>query len=348
MSTLPPIREPFPVKVPFKTAVDLYKLGKPLNGFDENTAFLFDQAYPAMLTEKLAVFQAHPEHVLLYLKDDLDALQTIYWQTAAVIAHEHPTRFTCDERGMRSRLTGCGITRDGDVIFDDDEVPYPELGEQIAAYLSTLNDDADRLSAALALSVQEDVVVMRHTQSADAHGDEAEALLVALPTHWDPLEKLGQDFGTIHVPVGDNERLLRAHPRLMRAMIEQGPFVRYNWSLSSVPQLAQNPVLGAGHTLADNRLRHLDTPAAILDALFFRSERQTLLNYPDQRRAVFLIRIYQRPLRDALQTAEQATRLADAIASMTDAHRAYRSMIDLADPLIAALREVAAQKTNGS
>ncbi|MEL6269305.1 MAG: heme-dependent oxidative N-demethylase subunit alpha family protein [Chloroflexota bacterium] len=335
---LPPVREPFPVKTPFITATDMYKLGRPVYGYPEDTVFLFDAAFAPMIDEKLAVFSQYGHHSLLYLDDDIPTLEGVLWQIAEAVGREFPAYFTCYENGFRSRLTGVGLRRDGSLTFDVDNAVFPELGQDCYDYLDGLGGTmahADRLCAALALSVQEDLAIMRN-RTGEPNADEAEALLVALPTHWDPAEKLGLSFHDIHVPVGDNDRLLRASPRLMKAMIGQGPFVRYNWSLTSTKALAQNPVMIHGHSL-----ENMDTVPegdALLDMLYFRSERQTLIPFPDVGRALFTIRIFQRPLKDALKTREHVQRVADAVESMTPGHIAYRGMENMVDNLVRALR----------
>ena len=332
---LPPPRTPFPVRAPFKTGTDLYKLGRPLWGRPEESLFEFDDTFAATITEKLAVFRQSPAHSLLYLQDDWPALESVLWDIAAAAAADQPDYLVCDKRGFGSKLLGYRLARDGTLHFE--EAHYSQLGRDCLNYLQTL-DLKDRLCAALALSVQEDLVTMRNISGED-NADEAEALLVAIPSHWDPAEKLGQSFHDIHIPVGDNRRLLSSAPRLMQAMIEKGPFVRYNWSLASVPLLCQNPALltDHAHTLEDPTLIGLP-PHALLKRLYFRVERQTLLNFTERNRALFTIRIFQRPLLAALETEDYARTLADTVASMTPAHLEYRAMTDIVDDLVTALR----------
>ncbi|MEO0562293.1 MAG: heme-dependent oxidative N-demethylase subunit alpha family protein, partial [Chloroflexota bacterium] len=281
------------------------------------------------------MFQHHPDHSLLFLRDDLNALTDVLWRIAAAIADDQPRYATYDQNGYRSKLLGYTLTHDDTLSSSD--AAYPDLGAACVAYLQTLNGP-DRLAAALPLSVQEDLVVMRHT-AAGPNNDEAEVLLVAIPSHWDPAEKLGLSFYDIHVPVGDNARLLRASPNLMAAMIEKGPFVRYNWSLSSVSQLCQNPVVldEYGHTLANPALAAL-SPREMVEHIQFRVERQTLLNFPDVKRVLFAIRVFQRPLPQALTSDEHAHTLAEALASMTPGHLAYRSTAGIIDKLVEGVR----------
>ena len=339
MTTLPPVREPFPVKVPFLTAVDLYKLGRPLYDAPDDTVFVYEQHIETVIRAKLDALERIPDHSLTCLDDDLPGLTAALWRIAGRVAGEHPAHATIAGDGFRSRMLGVRVGRDGALSYDADEAALPELGAGVYSYLGTLNG-VWRLAAGLLLSVQEDLVVMRNT-AGTAHGDEAEALLVALPTHWNPSEKLGQSFGGIHIPVGDNKRLLAAHPRLMNAMLEKGPFVRYSWSLSSVADLCQNPVLlNKAHSMGDPALLDLP-PRDLIGRLFFRVERQTILALPDLRRSLFAIGAYQRPLADVAREPGKAAQLADAVASMSTAQRAYKSLDVIGGKLVAALRAFA-------
>lgn len=334
---LPPARQPFPVKVPFTTGVDLHKLGRPLLGVPEDTVFLLEDHAETVIGAKLAALAQIPAHSLVYLDDDLPGLTAALWRVAERVAAEHPAWATLDADGFTSRLTGVRLGR-GAHAAAPSPAAFPALGAAVQAHLAPLTG-VRRLAAGLLLSVQEDLVIVRNT-AGTARGDVAEALLVALPSHWDPAAKLGQSFGAIHAPVGDNERLLAAHPRLVAAMVEKGPFVRYNWSLASVTDLCQNPVWLDGHSLAAPDLVGL-SPGALVGRLVFRVERQTLLPMPDLGRALFAIGIYQRPLVEVAREPEHAARIADAVASMSAAQLAYRAMTEIAAPLVAGLRALA-------
>ncbi len=335
---LPPIRNPFPVNEPFKTEVNLHKLGRPLlDEQPEETLFLLDAQYEALLTEKVAMLTAFPQHSLCYLTDDLADLEACLWQTAAAIARDLPQYTACDADGFRSLLLAIGLSRDGQLDFEPAKAYFPALATRCYEHLQTL-PRFERLACLLAYSIAEDVAVIRNT-GGGARTDQAECFIVALPSHWDPAEKLGLNFSDIHQPVADNAGLKKSHPSLLKAMIHKGPFVRYGWSLPNSAALAHNP------TLSQDSRPTIDPTCdgdALLDSLYFRVERQTFLNLPTWQRGVFLIRIYQRPLRAALTTPQRATRLANSIASMSPAMLAYKSLSSFAPQLISALRQVEA------
>jgi len=87
--TLPTPTDYFPVRVPFKTAVDLYKMGTSRFNHLEDVTFNFDTEFERTITEKVAVFDAYPEHSMIYLDDVLDGLQTTYWRAMATVAAEN-------------------------------------------------------------------------------------------------------------------------------------------------------------------------------------------------------------------------------------------------------------------
>lgn len=332
---LPPVQNPFPVKTRFETSVDLYKMGSSRFGDEEQTLIRFDAAYPKMIEDKLDVFESHPGHSMLTLDDDLEGLETCFWEIMAQLASDQPKYLSLTSAGFQSMLLGITLSREGEVTFDRSSSHFPELAARAYDFLQALRG-VKRTGAMLALSIQEDHVVMRN-QSGEPNDDVAESLFVALPTHWDPLDQLGKNLWNIHVPVGDNERLLRSSARLIKAMIEKGPFYRYNWALANLDLLCQNPVILETDSLFDPNEAEAATADALINQLFFRVERQALLNYPKLQRGLFLIRIYQRPLREAIDSRKRAQQLATSIRSMSQAHLEYRAMDGMADLLVAGL-----------
>jgi hypothetical protein len=337
--TLPPAKEPFPVRVPFKTAVDLYKLGTTVFGETETTVFAFDDTFETTISQKLDVFESYPDHSMIYLDDDTRGLEAVYWQLFTAVADEYPNYASSDEVGFTSRLLGVTLRRDHTLEFDKGHAAFPALGERSYTLMMQYTG-IRRVGLMLSLSIQADQAIMRHTES-EPNTDVAESLFVALPTHWNPAEKLGQSLSTIHQPIGDGERLVRSSPRLIDAMINKGPFFRYNWSLANLPALCQNHVLIDGHALKRNHLSEAPDPQSLLEMLYFRVERQTFLHYPTLKRGVFFIQIYQRPLITALKSPEHVQTLHDAVTSMTEPQLEYRAMEVMRDKLLAGLDAIA-------
>lgn len=191
----------------------------------------------------------------------------------------------------------------------------------------------------MALAAEEDLCVI------DGPHGRLVWLCVCSPSHWDPAGKVGQHFAAIHAPVADNAALLTAAAPLL-ARITQGPAAqrywrRQVWTLSPSPRYDQHP------------LRHPRTPwpappgaCSANDARHFvsqcwlRWECQTLqpvLNADGSAstQTLFSIRVGLAPLVQAVQLPWQAKRLADALASMSDAVLAYKNLSAARAPLLA-------------
>lgn len=154
---------------------------------------------------------------------------------------------------------------------------------------------------AAALRVQEDLVLM--------HGTQLEALWVCFPSNWNPLQKIGRSFAEIHAPVPHSEKLQAAQDNVARAMSEKGPFVRYVWGLTFDPSLPAHP----------------DRPLMLEgQQVYFRTERQVTLPLPDLGRSWFLIRVYVAPVASVANTPERRAALRQALATMPEAHQAYK------------------------
>ncbi len=194
--------------------------------------------------------------------------------------------------------------------------------------------DAHVTAESVALGMQEDFVVLR----ADPDAFRTEFLSVAFPSRWDPRQKLGQDFATIHGPVADNAALLSAAPAFMRLAFERESMLRHVWLIVPSPALDQHPdanLLGWQSALAH--------PPPLLPRLYFRVERQTTWPLPALGRAVFFIRILMSPLLEVLAVQKpRAVALAAALRSMSPAVVAYRGMAEALPRLVSELDEVAA------
>jgi hypothetical protein len=272
--------------------------------------FVVDDELPRYLAAKLELLDAHPQLCRAYQRDDEAGLCAALRRVAALVAAEQPQRLHLSADGWTVPHLGVRLAAEGEVARVPG-APLTELGERAAEHLTSVTGVA-RLLDALALSVQEDLVVMRLT----ARGDEAEALAVCFPSRWDPAEKLGLGFAAIHRPVAHSEALVAAAPRVMQALVNKGPFVRYLWSLTPSPQLSLHPALVAGDT---------DTDLAA-EALTFRVERQTTYALPELARVLFTIRTYTAPLAQVATTPERKRVLAEAIRSMDDELLAYKGL----------------------
>ncbi|PNY82785.1 heme-dependent oxidative N-demethylase subunit alpha family protein [Deinococcus koreensis] len=158
-------------------------------------------------------------------------------------------------------------------------------------------------------------------------GDWLAATHVLSPQHWDPRDKLGRDFVRVHAPVAGSGPMNASAARLVDAVITRGPFVRFAWGVSMGDRLDHHP---AAPPDADRA----ETTRFSPDGAFLRVERQTLTGFPEASGALFTIRPYTYPLREAAQTPDQARALAAALRTMTPDQVEYKGLGPLLDDLL--------------
>jgi len=162
-------------------------------------------------------------------------------------------------------------------------------------------------------------------------------LCVCVPSHWAPEDKLGLDFMALHAPVADNAALLAAAPRLVQLVTGGGCWERFVWTVSPSGRHDQHP--GRQPRAAWPPHEDLQRFAA---QCFLRTERQTFFPVGrGTRQAVFTIRVMLQPLVQAAARPQQAQRLHDALASMSEAVLAYKGLAAAREPLLRWLRAAA-------
>lgn len=177
-----------------------------------------------------------------------------------------------------------------------------EHPEHYQSHFEAFGQEAKDSALALALSVQEDLVLMK--------GHRLEALWVCFPSNWNPLHKIGHSFAEIHAPVPHSDKLQAAQANLTTAMSQKGPFMRHVWSLSFDPSLSAHP----------------DRPQVLEgQQVYFRTERQITLPMPELGRSWFLIRVYVVPIESVVDSAERRAALRKAMQTMPPAHQEYKS-----------------------
>lgn len=267
------------------------------------------------LREKLAVLFGWPGDALLAQPgfDSTPALKALAAQAAA----EHPAAWAVGDDGWwRARWLGWSVDPSGAV--HDTGSTLPEVGNCLRSLPASW-----RPAALLALAFAEDFAIV------DGNTASLPWLAVALPSHWSPREKIGRHFAEVHAPVADNQLLITASEHLMRLVTGSDRWERFVWNISRHPRLHNHP----------DRINPQPWPAsAAADDLaaqaWFRTERQTFIPLPDRRQAVFTILVHSEPLATAIRTPQQAQALHDAVASMSPAVLAYRSLDDARERLL--------------
>ena len=267
------------------------------------------------LREKMAVLATSADEALLAVPgfDALPALQAI----AGEAAREAEPAF------VLGSADDCAAPRLGWAL----RAGRPEGdGEAAIGDLLARLPGEKRTTALLCLAFEEDFAVI------DGASATIPWLAVCLPSRWAPQEKLGRHFAEVHAPVAENALLVEASDRLARLVTGSDRWERFVWTVSADPRLHQHPARGK-----------VDWPEAadaeaVMALASLRHEHQTFIPIPDTGQAVFTIRVASEPLDGALRSRDDATRLHDALASMTAGVLAYRGLTPVRDRLLEALR----------
>ena len=227
------------------------------------------------------------------------------------------------------------------LVVDLDNGSIAQLGTphgQAQAVLAALAP-GQRAAALVSLALREDFALV------DAASASLPWMAVCLPSHWDPREKVGQDFRAVHAPVADSDNVRAAAAHLLALVCGEQRWERFVWTVTTWPSLDQHP---------ERHLKRLWPEAAsaaeLLDIATFRTERQGFIALPATQQgkgqAVFTIEVQARPLRQALMDeGVDPAALSAALASMTDAVLAYRSLGPARDRLCAGLDAIAQQRS---
>jgi dimethylamine monooxygenase subunit A len=268
--------------------------------------------------EKLAVLSATPAQALQAVAG-FDAQPALH-ALAAHAAREHPLHFDWD--GERAAALTLGVAVHADTVEDVAAGRFG-LGDELSRCLRGLPEEW-RLAGLLSLAFIEDFALV------DGQTGTLPWLAVALPSHWAPESKVGRHFREVHAPVADNALLLRAGDHLMRMVCSPERWERFVWNVTRQPRLNAHP------TQTDHAPWPADAfAAAQAPRVWWRTERQTFIPLPDRGQALFTIHVETTPLADAIDSPAKAGRLHDAIATMSDAVLAYRSLASVRAALLA-------------
>lgn len=188
--------------------------------------------------------------------------------------------------------------------------------------------DSPQTATPMELVLQQDLAVL------DLASARVPWLCVCLPSGWAPEEKIGLGLSAIHTPVADNGALASRWSQLAQMLTAGGSWERHVWTVSPSPRHDQHP-----HRHASTPWPQTEDPQVFARQCYLRSERQTFFPVRDHdgrllRQAVFTITVELQPLADAVRHAADASRLAEALASMTDTVLAYKNLAAARAPLL--------------
>jgi len=123
-------------------------------------------------------------------------------------------------------------------------------------------------------------------------------------------------------PVADNAALLAASKQLVPLATGGDCWERSVWTISPSPRYDQHPGRHPRTPWPEER-----DPQAFVARCWLRSERQVFFPVGQgTRQAVFAIHVVLQPMAKAVRTAEQAQRLHDSLASMSQAVLDYKNL----------------------
>ena len=301
------------------------------NGAADAQAFQFDAAWVAFRQNKL---EARADDLAKYCRVSPafdEVAGAVCGFLARHLAAEHPRDFERtvgdDEVELRCHRTGETLRLDaGGRLLSAAPQPAPS-----PPYAHAFD--------ALACQVAEDIAVVRRL---DGGGDEVCAIHLCAANHWAAAGKIGHSFAAVHRPVPGIEQTVNpAAARIVDAMIERGPFVRFVWGLATDTRLNHHPVPPPGIDPADWHGRRFDPQRP---RLFVRVERQVTWGLPEVGAALFLIRNSFRDGAALRADPEANAALQSALESMDAEQAAYKGVEASREVLLAWLR-AAPEKT---
>ncbi len=291
------------------------------NGAADRQVFQLDTDWPDWRAARLA---ARRERLSKYLctshasEAQLNALNL--WLLEQLCA-EHPGWFQ-----RRANTTGwqlhCRLSGEH-LDFDADGYLTAATGADADAPMTPAY--ANGLDA-LACQLQEDICLLTPNDAGELR---LAALHLCFPNHWGAEERIGNNFSALHAPVPHMAHINRQQHKLMQAVIDQGPFVRFAWGLATDTRLNHHPQPPAGIDAADWHGRRFN---AAEPALYIRTERQVLLGLPGTDAVVFLIRSYFTDV--TTLTTDELRDLAAALRCMSAETLLYKGLAQDREPVL--------------
>lgn len=296
------------IAVPFRMQPGLSKMSRDAR----HTRLL--ESGSKLYREKLSVLRGHHDQALVQAVGfDARASQLALAQCLAI---EWPEACSLADGSLHLHEAGLKLH------FQTNEMHPVAKDESNEARACVLAMPAHlRIWAALALFIQDDVAVL------DGGSTRVKAMAVCAPSHWAPEEKVDLPLASVHAPVADNVLLLQASQSLSRLVTADGSdrWQRFVWTLQPSAQYDGHPKRAAP------RMWPRDL-ATLGEHLWLRVEHQTFIAVPSAQQAVFTIRVMLEPLGTLIvgsPRSENALRLHNAIASMSESVVAYRGLSDI-------------------
>ncbi len=236
--------------------------------------------------------------------------------TEAIVGHlasDYPEVYSLSGRSFRCELTGETVCWSPEGVLDPSR--------------SSLKIPCKHVLEALGFQIQPDLAVVVR----DVKGiDRVAAVHVCGVSHWRPVEKLGQSFFQTHTVVPGMERINAAASKMVDAMINQGPFVRFVWGVESDDRLNHHPDAPAEWDQEEWYGRLFDRYP-----FWGRVERQTLLGLPSVDTSLFVI--HPKTIAGPSIRGPERGALLAAVQSMSVEARLYKGVDTHFEALVAQL-----------
>lgn len=170
----------------------------------------------------------------------------------------------------------------------------------------------------LAMLVPEDIAIVATEGTRDwfAYGN------LCAASHWAVGEKIGKSFVGLHEEVPGFSRTAAVAEKMIEAMVQRGPFVRFVWGVESDDRANHHPEAPPGWDQAEWRGRRF----AETGRFFVRVERQCLHPMPEVRAALFTIRLSWWSTEEILANEALRRPLEAALCGMSKAEREYKGV----------------------
>lgn len=269
------------------------------NGLADQRHFQIDNQFARYHVNKKWLANERPNQHVLRDRLDETAESVIAQAIAQILCVEHPDYF-----GLHGNTLTCHLTESRCAL----DSPF------------ALNE--------IAFMMQEDLAILKREGDADWLA----YLNVCAPSDWAPESKIGGSFFQTHLPIPGFERTNSVAPKMVDAMIQKGPFVRFVWAAVSDEELNHHP---NAFSLAGTKVN----PGREFSRgrFWIRTERQVTWGFPKLDAALFTIRVGFMPDHVILANPMLTATLRQALLGMSEPARKYKGISEEFDALVALL-----------
>lgn len=286
----------------YSAGAGLFRFGHDFgNAEQDQKLFQFDHCYPRYRDNTCTVRQSVTQPYYAHTETDSRVEQAVTRFLCRQLASQQPDGFRLHEHGKGYRL---------DCQLSNEQLEFSHQGALLATTQSTVMPPYQNSLDAIASQCQEDLALMSIDEQArlvDVH--------LCAPNHWCPQAMLGRDILGLHTGVPGFSAANPAAEKLLPAIYNKGPYVRFAWGIQTDEQLNRHPAQVQANT---------STPTTENPPLYMRIERQVLWPIPHCPRLLFTIRTYF--LDCATLTTQEHLALHSSLMHMDDASLRYKGI----------------------